>query len=303
MTEDTERIIDKIQKLIAKAEGTEFDEERKAFLKKADELMQLNMLSEWDLNKKQKAQGVTIQSRVVPVISFGMKHVTDSFVELSAEVAQHCRCKAIYTGIGYGDVRAEVFGRENDLEYFELLYTSLRMQAMKAIDPQFEPDKTLAENIYNMKAAGLKWSTIAVRCGYYAYEADFDKKDARWIRWYKEECTKQGSAPVGAQPKNYQFNFMKAFVITLEGRLYDIRRENEKIMTQGTMALAIRDNTQAVNQAISAKFPKLGRMKKQSSGKINGQARMAGSEAGRKADLAVGGRGGVADGPRKALGA
>lgn len=299
---DEERIIEKIQKLIAKAESTEFDEEKRAFLKKADELMQLNMLSEWDLNRKQKAQSVTVMTKEVPVVSFGMKHVTDSFVNLASVVAGHCRCTALFRGIGYGDVSSEVWGRENDLEYFELLYTSLRMQAQRAIDPQFQQDKTIGENIYSMKAAGLTWATIAVRCGYYAYEADFDKKDARWIRWYKEECTRQGSAPIGAQPKNYQLNFMKAFVISLDDRLYQIRRENEKITTQGTMALAIRDNKAEVDSAIKKRYPKMGKVRAVSNGKINGQARMAGAEAGRKADLGVGSRDSVS-GSRKALGA
>lgn len=300
--EQDERIIDKIQKLIAKAESTEFDEERKAFLKKADEMMQLNMLTEWDLSRKQKATSLRILTKRVPVISRGMMHVTSTFVDLSAEIALHCRCSAVYQGVGIGDVTAEVFGRENDLEYFELLYTSLRMQALKAIDPQHDPDLTLGQNIYAMKAAGLKWATIAVRCGYYAYELDFDKKDARWIRWYKEECERVGGEPIGAQPKNYQVNFMKAFVVNIIDRLYQIRRENEKVTTSGSMALAIRDNSTAVRDAIKERYPKLGTMKAGPKTKINGQARSAGAEAGRRADLGVGGRDNIG-GRRGELGA
>lgn len=119
------RILEKVRALLAKAESTTFPEEAEALSAKAQELMARHAIDEAMVGVAEGVGDAPTGVRV-PVDDpyAGAKSV------LLAEVAGANRCRAVWSkhlGI------STVVGFESDLEFVEVLYTSLLVQATSAM--------------------------------------------------------------------------------------------------------------------------------------------------------------------------
>lgn len=247
-TRTEEKAIDLAQKLIAKAESTDHPEERDAFLKKAHQIMEahaLDMLRVMAAGKPNQKEEMT--KKTIRLFEPEVVHMATGLVDLATAIAKHCRCRILLSG-WQGKERWGLsiiaFGFTSDVEYYESLLTSLKLHLISEIDPPFNIDATLPENVYVMKNAGMAWKTIAFRCGFYDSIKDWNPKDSRWIRWYKEECKKRGEEPHGSNPKSYQTNFAISYASTIRERLEEMRRLND-------------DSTGAANGTLSDNLPAL----------------------------------------------
>ncbi|MGH9263574.1 MAG: DUF2786 domain-containing protein [Acidimicrobiales bacterium] len=119
------RMLEKVRALLAKAESTTFPEEAEALSAKAQELMARHSLDEAMVGAAEGADDTPNGLRVAVDDPYaGAKSV------LLAEVASANRCRAVWAkhfGI------STVFGFDSDLEFVELLYTSLLVQATTAM--------------------------------------------------------------------------------------------------------------------------------------------------------------------------
>ncbi|MGI8809042.1 MAG: DUF2786 domain-containing protein [Acidimicrobiales bacterium] len=122
------RILEKVRALLAKAESTTFPEEAEALSAKAQELMARHAIDEAMVG----AGGVSAQVDGAPT---GVRvPVDDPYAGaksiLLSEVAVANRCRAVWSkGLGF----TTVVGFESDLEFVEVLYTSLLVQATSAM--------------------------------------------------------------------------------------------------------------------------------------------------------------------------
>lgn len=286
---ESERALDLAQKLIAKAESTTHEAERDAFLAKAHAIMEahaLDMLSV--LGRPKQASEKMIDLRV-PMVTANLAWLRDPFIALAGAVAKHCRCRLLIYGANnskWFGCDAGVFGLESDAEYFNTLFTSLRLHALECIDPKYDPAQTLQVNVYNMKTAGLAWKTIAHRCGFYDSEAAWDKTDSRWINWYKRECKLRGEKPIGSNPKNYQYNFIDAYANRINSRLAEIRRLRDET-THGEYLPALRDLSDKVNEAFRDAHPNLHSIKPDNERVYNSAAAAQGTRTANTADLGL----------------
>lgn len=119
------RMLEKVRALLAKAESTTFPEEAEALSAKAQELMARHAIDEAMVGG---AEGVDDLPGGVRL------PVDDPYARaksiLLAEVASANRCRAVWSeSLGF----STVFGYDSDLEFVEVLYTSLLVQATSAM--------------------------------------------------------------------------------------------------------------------------------------------------------------------------
>jgi len=86
---------------------------------------------------------------------------------MASNVARHTRCKVRhYTGHkrdeqGHTVWESTVYGFESDVRYFEVLYTTLRLHMLGALQPKIQTKKSLEFNAYQLHEAGYNWLEIA----------------------------------------------------------------------------------------------------------------------------------------------
>jgi hypothetical protein len=118
------RVLEKVRALLAKAESTEFEEEADALTAKAQELMARYAIDQAMVAGEES--GEAPGGRRIPV--------EDPYAQakaiLVAAIAQPNRCRAVWIE-GYGF--STVVGFANDIDIVEVLYTSLLVQATRAM--------------------------------------------------------------------------------------------------------------------------------------------------------------------------
>jgi hypothetical protein len=120
------RILEKVRALLAKAESTTFPEEAEALSAKAQELMARHAIDEAMVGAGVGAADDDPSGMRVLVDD---PYASAKSILLS-EVASANRCRAVWSkGFGF----STVLGFESDLEFVDLLYTSLLVQATSAM--------------------------------------------------------------------------------------------------------------------------------------------------------------------------
>jgi Protein of unknown function (DUF2786) len=119
------RILHRVTALLAKAESTTYPEEAEALTAKAQELMTLHAIDLAAVEADRGGRAAVSGRRIGIDDPYARARVT-----LLSEVARANRCRAVWSrGLGF----ATVFGGEGDLDAVEVLYTSLLVQATRAM--------------------------------------------------------------------------------------------------------------------------------------------------------------------------
>ena len=128
------RIVHRVTALLAKAESTTYPDEAEALTAKAQELMTRHAIDVAAVEAERGA-GARVSGRRIGIDDpYARARVT-----LLSEVARANRCRAVWSrGLGF----ATVFGDEGDLDAVEVLYTSLLVQATRAMVVARPPGST-----------------------------------------------------------------------------------------------------------------------------------------------------------------
>jgi hypothetical protein len=119
------RILHRVTALLAKAESTSYPDEAEALTAKAQELMTRHAIDVAAVEAERGGGARTSGRRIGIDDPYARARVT-----LLSEVARANRCRAVWSrGLGF----ATVFGAEGDLDAVEVLYTSLLVQATRAM--------------------------------------------------------------------------------------------------------------------------------------------------------------------------
>jgi hypothetical protein len=92
------------------------------------------------------------------------------FSSLGNAVAEHTRCRVIWLcGSEYYNQtdRLAVFGFQADVEYFNVLYTTLFLHMSGIFFPKPDPAKSLDENVMQLRRMGMNWLQMAEVYGYH----------------------------------------------------------------------------------------------------------------------------------------
>jgi hypothetical protein len=131
-----ERTLERVRKLLAKAERTDNEHERATFMAAASALMAKYGIDALDPDEPRRAPG----DRIVTLPGPWAREKA----RLVSLVAQALRCRPLLIGRGDGGQRVHVFGFAADLERAELLATSLLLQMASGLSRVRPPDVTAA---------------------------------------------------------------------------------------------------------------------------------------------------------------
>lgn len=316
--ETTDRMLAKVQALIAKAEATDNTAEAETYFAKAEQLMTQYQISEAMLEAtRPAAQRMKPGRKYVAVCE--KSHLDDQFVDLVQRLAVHYGCRVLFYGLGYDyarDISVDVHGFESALRSFELSYTALHLDLARQLTPKPDPSRSFDENVYVLHEAGVKWRDIAdamnrtyneISSGSISDEDTPARRQAkawraavreskkepgvlvpwpdghRLINAYKRWCAEIGDAPRAIQsPVTYQRNFAEGYVNRVAYRLREMRRKEERAAGAGS-ALVLRQD--AVDEAFEETHPDRDTYNGRRAVRYLEEARTAGDEAGQRADL------------------
>jgi hypothetical protein len=271
------KTLDLVRKLVAKAESTDSPHEAEALQAQADKLMEKYAIEEWQL--AQNAPKSFKPTRIKVDIG---KHDSEFLTEtatLCNVIADFCNCSSVWMeGSGWGD-REEycyVYGYESDLRYFELLFTTLYLHMSGAIFPKPDVLKTIGENAYDLRNAGLNWIEIAKAYGWrevprwdgepknvYVNDNDPDLKRVGWStavgrfeQAYRKVVKARGEQIVRIPPngaRTFRVNAAHGYLSRIGQRLRMVKSQ------RGTgTEMMLRDKSQNIAALIIESHPTMG---------------------------------------------
>lgn len=276
--------LETVRKLLEKAaDPATTPAEAQALRQKADDLMLAYAISEFeveslkprDQRQRPETKNLVVCGRQVPIKT--------QLVDLMQLVAEHNRCKAVFYGLRRQEdaCSVRVIGYPSDIDYTEMLFTSLYVQMAQGLEPSPSDELTFEENLVVLKESGMKWQRIheLLQPG-----VPWERRHGvRYTKMYTDYCKNNERHRMYTNPTRYQRNYAEAFVQTVGIRLREIRTHQQQAGTAGTgMELALRDE---VGAAFQEMFPKLSHVALGGRSKYDSRASAQGQEAGSRADL------------------
>jgi len=255
-----EDILRKVQALIARAESTEFEAEREQCLRRADDMMAKYAIEEWEARQRGDKSALKPEMHQMDFAWYFRSPVNEQLWSLFASIMSHCSCVIATQKLasqydheaGRPEYKMPVFGLSSDLDYANMLFTSLYLQMVDKVQPKFDPSLSRPENVKRAKEAGMKWEPdIANFVGWPAGKSIISLRNE-----YKKWCLANGVDPVyNVQPETHQRNYAWGYVYKIQERLREMRGEQEK--TTGSLLPALRDTRDLAREAMYDMFSDL----------------------------------------------
>lgn len=252
MTENTRKsdMLRKVRAMMAKADSTDNQHEADAFRGKAEALMLQYRIEEWEVHAE--AEDNSPGDRLMDFAwywSAGNRDIAGSQWLMMGDIARHCRVKIVYWRSG---AKLPVVGLPSDIDYFDMLFTSLMLEMGKGLEPKPDPNKLMIENLVALKEAGQQWARIAEQLHaigqltdeqynpevlegeYGTYSTIYQdrlKKQIHGLNFsgkYTAYCKKNNRERLRVTPKIYQRSFSLGFVNEINRRLAEMRSHARK---------------------------------------------------------------------------
>jgi len=254
MTEDKrESILRKVQALIARAESTEFEHEREQCLRRADDMMAKYAIEEWEARQRGDTKALKPEMHQMEFSWYFRSPVNEQLWSLFCSIMSHCSCVIASQKLAFdGDsreYRMPVFGLPSDLDYANMLFTSLYLQMVDKIQPKFDPKLSRPANVNRAKDSGMKW--VPDICNFVGWPVE--KSIIPLRKEYKEWCIANDIDPVyHVQPETHRRNYAWGFTYKIQERLREMRGEQEK--ATGSLLPALRDAKDIAREAMYDMF-------------------------------------------------
>lgn len=281
MSDDRKRedVIRKVQALLDKAASTGFTAEAEALRSKADELMTKFIIEEHEL----RAAG-SVADRETPATldlrSFlsGGSPIKQQVIDLADSIARYCGCRIVI--FGGRDVKSRlsfrVYGFKSELDYFELMLTSLMNQMAREMEPKFDPSKSVMENLDTIRGAGIGWERVVeiFKAHGISKSQTLDYRKS-WLRAHPENRN--------AMPATYMRSFAQGFAWEVSLRLSALKRERN-VKLSDSKAIVLVDRSAEVDSFFEEDNPNIRSLKPKEQNLL-GAGLSRGREAGARADL------------------
>lgn len=172
------------------------------------------------------------------------------------------RCRYAFHS-GYRSIT--IVGMQEDVDWVEMLWLNVFFQFSSKIQPAWDREASVDQNIFNFKNAGYKWKDIW-DIGYFKQDGMPDGNDhfipnkcKYMITGYKKTCKERGVEPVGTQTfAAYKLTFTNYFTHEINRRLEEMRAANkaQEDATPGS-AVALRDMSEDILAEFYRLFPML----------------------------------------------
>lgn len=266
-----------VRKLVAKAESTDSPHEAEALQAQADKLMEKYAIEEWQL--AQSAPKSFKPTRIKVDIGKADSEFLTETAMLCNTVADFCNCSSVWmekSGWGDREEYCYVYGYESDLRYFELLFTTLYLHMSGAIFPKPDVLKSVGENAYALRNAGLNWIEIAKAYGWrevprwdgepknvYVNDNDPTGKRVGWSvavgqyeRAYRKVVKAKGESIVRIPPngaRTFRYNAAHGYLSRISQRLRMVKSQ------RGTgTEIMLRDKSQNIAALVMDSHPLMG---------------------------------------------
>lgn len=330
------KILERVRGLLAMAEdeGTT-PAEADAHRAKADQLMALYAIEQWEIQKGDKTNRPKPEVRYMDFNWFYSSQFRDYLWSMFTGCARHCRVVIAHRGhgmSGHSFREIPIIGIPSDLDWFDLLFTSIMLQMGNQLEPK--PDKRLSfgENCYRLRMSGMNRLRIAELLWNAHLLPDIDttvpfdgvyspitKKALRAIRKAGEEyAADNGLETTKVSTGVWQRSFAQGFTQEIRRRLWSMERlrnqSGEMQSEDNHQALALRDIYTMALELYEEMWPAPEPVEVEHGGsqrrrrvamvkekKYSSRALAAGTEAGARANLSGNPQRGVGN-PRKELG-
>lgn len=264
MTERRDDMLRKIRAIMAKAnDASVTPEEAETFRAKADELMNKFVIEEWELEQsggtieQPEARDVDITWWLDSQIN---RDVRSSLWSLMQACYDHSRCKIAYHKQNYanGMYTIKVVGYPSDMDYADLLFTSLSIQMTGQVDPKPDPALDWYDNAVRMREAGLTWETIIRRMAQADLLPDRYRDDPYSKTTYhglSNTVKRRYGKKFVAQHSTWARSFCEGFTSHMWTRFYKLRKDADA-PGDNRFALAIVDRAKVVEALLNELFPK-----------------------------------------------
>lgn len=266
MSEARESLLRKVRALLAKANDRSVTPaEADAFRAKADELMARFAIEEFELADKRTTKPVV--RRVDFSWWFDAEQDSDAKTatfHMFMRVYEHCRCAVVYKNAGS---TIPVVGYDNDLDYADLLFTSLLLQLVRATNPQPDSDLDYYHNLEMLHSAGIPWPVVAERMinanifwpGYQPGQLLGKKIEYKMTRDYRRWADDNDRDRPYPNWQTHRRSFAMGFTASVGQRIEEMRlAQSQQTTSRGTgFDLVIRDIRLNVRDVMWAEFPNM----------------------------------------------
>lgn len=292
-------ILRKVRALIDKASNEATPPgEVEACHAQADRLMTRYVLDAWMVKSGEDESAKMPELRWIDYEWWRKSQFRDQLQWMFGEVATHCRCRTVTekikneaTDAGYG-YRCPVVGLPSDLDWFDLLFTSIMIFMIERVDPQPNSGLSVNENMARMREAGLPWGEALNRLvrggiipsiaeenygglGPEPVWSDHYRMDGRGreklffsksvymkaITDYRNWCAETGREQSKVSQVTFRRNFANGFAAEVNDRLHRMNRDSTEAYDAdhkaGSMAVAVRDISKIVQETVYQLFPDL----------------------------------------------
>lgn len=247
--------LEKVRALIAKAERTDVEAEKVAFMAKAQELMQKYRIEEEDLIASGDPTAASPIQLIIKLCEHGSPFTTWYFC-LAETIADHvgARSQCFWYNNESGGPAVALVGYESDVRVGVELLTAAQLVFSEKLEPKKDDSLSEAENIYRLRSSGVTRRRVAVMM--WGLEADQSHAaHAKVGKLYKEECAKRGERPAldgkGIDLETFREAYAREFYWRLDRRLEDARSAIDR---QGGVVV-LHSRKERVDEAFYGFFP------------------------------------------------
>lgn len=160
------KILNQVRGLLAQADDpSTTPQEADAFRNKANQFMAMYAIEQWHIDALDKgAHRPTAEIRYFDFNWFYDSSFRDDLWYIFHTVARHCRCIVALRGHGVGEHsfrEIPVIGIASDLDWFDLLFTSVMLQMANKLEPVPDPSLTFGENCFILRMSGMNRLRVA----------------------------------------------------------------------------------------------------------------------------------------------
>lgn len=247
-----EKMLDRVRKLLSKAERAGSEHEAEAFTAKATELMLKYAIDEAMLQSKGEKPNEKIVAKRVTVEGYAKAKLT-----LMHKVAAGLGLKSVeYTMSrrGWSTGAGEVLGWESDVAAFDVLFASLQMQA--ATEAKRELAR-LKRDFPKLRAAWEEWYYEDQENARYREGESYSERRDRYRAWQTEHPQPENPGREVPHGRAFMQSFLIGYAGVVGSRLREQRRTTIK-QAEDTMpgtALAVVDRDKAVANEWERRHP------------------------------------------------
>jgi hypothetical protein len=280
-------VLDKVRKLIAKADSTTHPSEEEALREKADELMERFSIDLWMVEAASENSAARVPVGRLLSIDWLYGHpFRDEIWHVFSATAYHTRC--VVASWKWEAGKIGVVGLEQDIDYFDLVFTHLLAEMGRRLLPHVDKTRDAEWNAWSLRTKHLGWPEIAwelsnagmlpwpvkkhydgtiekLEGNYWKYDnvASYAGLDVaqKWRRaarkLYRDYCRKNGVEPENSkQPATSAKSYAQGWAQEIRSRLRATAEDRLKNYRGTGMEVALRDIRTVVAEAVEGIYPR-----------------------------------------------